>query len=97
MAGEDKKTLTIFSTLAKNSVKFFSPNRFTRAFVQPFALTRTLPQPPQHVPVNAKRRQDFSCRQAVSAITFPGNRKVSAVRSSTRVTYGGFKPWKLHQ
>ena len=30
--GEDKKTLTIFSTLAKNSVKFFSQNRFTRAF-----------------------------------------------------------------
>jgi hypothetical protein len=29
-----------------------------------------------------KKRQDFSCRQAGSAITFPGSRKVSAVRSS---------------
>ena len=37
VVGEDKKTLTIFSTLAKNSVKFFSQNRFTRAFVLPFA------------------------------------------------------------
>ena len=35
--GEDKKTLTIFSTLAKNSVKFFSQNRFTRAFSLLFA------------------------------------------------------------
>ena len=32
VVGEDKKTLTIFSTLAKNSVKFFSQNRFTGAF-----------------------------------------------------------------
>ena len=40
--GEDKKTLTIFSTLAKNSVKFFSQNRFTRAFSLRFPLTRTL-------------------------------------------------------
>ena len=31
---------------------------------------------------NANRRQDFSCRQAVPAITVPGNRKASAVRSS---------------
>ena len=31
--GEDKKTLTVFSTLAKNSVKFFSQNRFTSAFL----------------------------------------------------------------
>ena len=37
MVGEDKKTLTIFSTLAKNSVKFFSQNRFTRAFSLLFA------------------------------------------------------------
>ena len=37
MEGEDKKTLTIFSTLAKNSVKVFSQNRFTRAFVLLFA------------------------------------------------------------
>ena len=32
VVGEDKKTLTIFSTLAKNSVKFFSQKGFTRAF-----------------------------------------------------------------
>ena len=37
VVGEDKKTLTIFSTLAKNSVKFFSQNRFTRAFSVLFA------------------------------------------------------------
>ena len=41
--GEDKKTLTIFSTLAKNSVKFFSQNRFTRAFSLLLPFTRTLP------------------------------------------------------
>ena len=39
--GEDKKTLTIFSTLAKNSVKFFSQNRFTSAFSLLFATTPT--------------------------------------------------------
>ena len=39
--GEDKKTLTIFSTLAKNSVKFFSQNRFTRAFSLLFATAPT--------------------------------------------------------
>ena len=37
MAGEDKKTLTIFSSLAKNSVKFFSQKGFTRAFSLLFA------------------------------------------------------------
>ncbi|MBE6358546.1 MAG: hypothetical protein E7057_04790 [Lentisphaerae bacterium] len=36
--GAEKKTLTIFSTLAKNSVKFFSQNRFTRAFPLLFAI-----------------------------------------------------------
>ena len=33
-------------------------------------------------PRNAKRRQDFSCRQAVPAITVSGSRKAAAVRSS---------------
>ena len=42
MAGEDKKTLTIFSTLAKNSVKFFSQNRFTKAFSLLFATYPTI-------------------------------------------------------
>ena len=37
VVGEDKKTLTIFSTLAKNSVKFFSQKGFTRAFLLLFA------------------------------------------------------------
>ncbi len=41
MVGEDKKTLTIFLTLAKNSVKFFSQNRFTRAFSLLFATAPT--------------------------------------------------------
>ena len=35
--GEDKKTLTVFSTLAKNSVKFFSQKGFTRALSLLFA------------------------------------------------------------
>ena len=35
--GGDKKTLAIFSTLVKYSVKFFSQNRFTRAFSLLFA------------------------------------------------------------
>ena len=39
--GKIKKTLTIFSTLAKNSVKFFSQNRFTRAFSLLFATAPT--------------------------------------------------------
>ena len=38
VVGEDKKKLTIFSTLAKNSVKFFSQNRFSRAFSLLFAI-----------------------------------------------------------
>ena len=33
-------------------------------------------------PQKRKRRQDFSCRQAVPAITVPGSRKAAAVRSS---------------
>ena len=41
VVGEDKKTLTIFSTLAKNSVKFFSQNRFTRNFSLLFATAPT--------------------------------------------------------
>ena len=32
-------------------------------------------------PETQRRRQDFSCRQAFPAITVPGNRKASAVRS----------------
>ena len=39
--GEDKKTLTIFSSLAKNSVKFFSQKGFTSAFSQLFATSLT--------------------------------------------------------
>jgi hypothetical protein len=38
LAGEDKKTLTIFSTLAKNFVKFFLQNRFSMAFSLLFAI-----------------------------------------------------------
>ena len=41
MVGEDKKTLTIFSTLAKNSVKFFSQKGFTSAFSMRFATSST--------------------------------------------------------
>ena len=33
-------------------------------------------------PQNAKRRQDFSCRQAVPAITVPGSHRAYAARSS---------------
>jgi len=51
LAGEDKKTLTIFSTLAKNSVKFFSQRGFTRAFPLLFA---NLPEP-------CRNRYDTPC------------------------------------
>ena len=41
--GEDKKTLTIFSTLAKNSVKFFYKTASQVLFRYILPLTRTLP------------------------------------------------------
>ena len=51
LVGEDKKTLTIFSTLAKNSVKFFSQKGFTMAFLLLFANILDLcRQPPRHAP-----------------------------------------------
>ena len=66
-----------------NSVKFFSQKRFTRAFVLLFATYPNLAATAATRPLKRKKkRQDFSCRQAGSAITFPENRKVSAVRSS---------------
>ena len=40
--GEEVKTLTIFSTLAKNSVKFFSQKGFTSAFLLLFATYQNL-------------------------------------------------------
>ena len=80
--GEDTKTLTIFSSLTKILWSFFHKTASQGLFRCILPLTRTLPQPPRHAPVNAKRRQDFSCRQAFPAITVPGNRKASAVRSS---------------
>jgi len=41
LRGEEVKTLTIFSTLAKNSVNFFSQKGFTRAFLLLFATFST--------------------------------------------------------
>jgi hypothetical protein len=57
VVGEDKKTLTIFSTLAKNSVKFFhktASQGFLRCFLP---LTRTSPQLPRHAPKKRKNPQ----------------------------------------
>ena len=86
-----------FSSLTK-SCKVFSPKRFTRAF---FAAFCHLPEPcrkRRDTPcVNAKRRQDFSCRQAVSAVTFPGNRKASVVRSSLPECFSEFVRWIIHR
>ena len=39
-------------------------------------------KPAPQGPRNAKRRQDFSCRQVVPAITVQGSRKAAAARSS---------------
>ena len=55
MAGEDKKTLTIFSSLAKNSVKFFSQNRYTRAFLLLFATSPTSTATAATCPLKCKK------------------------------------------
>ena len=54
MVGEDKKTLTVFSTLAKNSVKFFSQNRFTRDFLLLFATSSTFAATAKQSNISAK-------------------------------------------
>jgi len=54
--GEDKKTLTVFSSLAQNSVKFFHKRASQGLFRCFLPLRRDTPLKMQ------KRRQDFSCR-----------------------------------
>ena len=94
--GEDTKTLTIFSSLTKILWSFFHKTASQGIFRCFLPLTRTLPQPPRHAPVNAKRRQEKSCRQAGSAITFPGNRKVAAARSNLPEYFSWFVRWIIH-
>jgi hypothetical protein len=55
--GEDKKTLTVFSTLAKNSVKFFLKTASQRLFRCFLPHPRPLPQPPRHAPKKRKNPQ----------------------------------------
>ena len=61
--GEDKKTLTIFSTLAKNSVKFFSQNRFTRAFLLLWATSSTFAATAATCPLKLKKLSFRSCKR----------------------------------
>ncbi len=56
--GEDKKTLTIFSTLAKNSVKFFHKTASQGLFRCFLPLPRPLPQPPRHA-VRKRNNADY--------------------------------------
>ena len=63
MAGEDKKTLTIFSSLTKNSVKFFSQNRFTRAFLLLFATSLTSTATAATRPLKLKKLSFRSCKR----------------------------------
>jgi hypothetical protein len=53
--GEDKKTLTIFSSLTKILWSFFHKRASQGLFRCFLPLTRPLPQPSQHAPVNAKK------------------------------------------
>ena len=66
--GEENKMAGIFSSLTKILWSFFhkTASQGLLSCSSALALTRTLPQPPRHAPVNAKRRQDVSCRQAGS-------------------------------
>ena len=63
VVGEDKKKLTIFSTLAKNSVKFFSQNRFTRAFLLLFAIYPTISAITATRPLKRKKLPFRSCKR----------------------------------
>ena len=63
MVGEDKKMLTIFSTLAKKSVKFFLQNRFTRAFLLLFATAPTTTATAATRPQKRKKLSFRSCKR----------------------------------
>ena len=59
MWGDEVKTLTVFSTLAKNSVKFFSQNRFTSAFSLLFATAPTTTATAATRPLKRKKAARF--------------------------------------
>ena len=61
--GEDKKTLTIFSSLAKNSVKFFSHKGFTSAFLLLFATAPTTTATAATRPQKRKKLSFRSCKR----------------------------------
>ena len=64
LMGEDRKTLTIFSSLAKNSVKFFFTKGLHKGFSAAFCHCPDHYRNRRDTPcVNAKRRQDCSCHQ----------------------------------
>ena len=52
--GENKKTLTVFSSLTKILWSFFHKTASQRRFRCFLPLLWTLPQPPRHAPINAK-------------------------------------------
>ena len=66
MVGEDKKTLTIFSSLAKNSVKFFSQKGFTKAFSLHFATYPNLAAIAATRPLKRKKAAGFLLPPSVS-------------------------------
>ena len=57
--GEEVKTLTIFSSLAKNSVKFFSQKCFTRDFSMRFAIYPNLAVTAATRPLKRKKAARF--------------------------------------
>ena len=59
VVGEDKKTLTIFSSLTKILWSFFHKTASQGLFRCFLPLPRPRPQPPRHAPVNAKKAARF--------------------------------------
>ena len=63
MAGEDKKNADHFFKSDKNSVKFFSQNRFTRAFLLLFATAPTTTATAATRPQKRKKLSFRSCKR----------------------------------
>ena len=63
MTGEDKKNADRFFKSDKNSVKFFSQNRFTKAFVLPFASYPTFTATAATRPLKRKKLSFRSCKR----------------------------------
>ena len=69
--GEDKKTLTIFSSLTKILWSFFHKTASQGLLCCPLPLTRPLPQPPRHAPKNAKKAARFLLPQEQGLHSMP--------------------------